>query len=320
MKFKRTFHVFIDNFSTTYKLLLYKLIVSVLFSCIIIGLVYPIISKVTNSAVFTDLLAGISDFFSKLVNGEAYELGNITEQIKEDLQDIVKLIQGQQTRIIVSIVILVIVYLIQKFLQGIGHYTAACLVNDKMALHANSPFIMSMIKNLGKASIYNLVYVPLSVLYELLSTFLVGWLLLYCFTFLPLLLRIYLTVVCILLLTIIKMTFTTDWLPAMICGKKGNLGAMRATFVRKGKDNKSVLSNYIIFVLIIMALNVGAVLLTLGAGLLITVPASYIILICFQFVNYCDDNEILYFADKNTIVKPDKVKQVSREDFFRGEN
>lgn len=320
MKFKRTFHVFIDNFSTTYKLLLYKLIVAVLFGCICAGLIYPIINNVTKSDVFSDLLGGFSDFFSKLVNGEASELGAITEQITEDFSDILELIKNQQTRIIVSVIVLVVVYLIQKFLQGIGHYTAACLINDKMALHANSPFMMSLIRNLGKSSIYNLVYVPLSILYDVLGSFLVGWLLLYCFTFLPLLLRIYLTVVCILLLVIIKMTFTTDWLPAMICGKKSNLGAMSATFVRKGKDNKSVLSNYVILVLIIMALNVGAVFLTFGAGLLITIPSSYIILICFQFVNYCDDNEILYFADKNTIIKPDKVKQVSREDFFRGEN
>lgn len=319
MKFKRSFNVFIDNFSVTYKLLLYKLIVSVLFICISVGLIHPIINNVTQSTEFSDLLAGVRDFFLKLIDGETGELRAITDEIVDSFNSIIALIRGQQTRIIISAIVLVLAYLVQKFLQGIGHYTAACLINDKMALHASSPFISTMIRNLGKASIYNLVYVPLSFAYDVLSGFLVGGLLFYCFTFLPLLLRIYLTVVCVLLLIIIKMMFTTDWLPAMICGKNGNLGAMRATFNRKGKNNKYVISNYVILVLIIMAANVGAVLLTLGAGLLITVPSSYIILICFQFVNYCDDNEILYFADKNTIIKPDKVKEVSREDFFRGD-
>ncbi len=320
MKFKRSFQVLIDNFSATYKLLLYKLIVSVLFACLSIGIIYPIISNVTNSTVFAELLDGLREFFSKLINGEANELGTITEQIVSDFNALIELIKNQQTRIIVSVIVLVIVYLVQKFLQGLGHYTAACLVNDKMALHADSSFTMSLIRNLRKSALYNLVYVPLSAVYDILGGFIVGWLLLYCFTFLPLLFRIYLTVVCILLLIVIKMTFTTDWLPAMICGKKGNLGAMSATFNRKGKNNKSVFSNYIVLILIIMAANVGALLLTLGAGLLITVPSSYIILTSFQFVNYCDSNEILYFTDKNTIVKPDKVKQISREDFFRGEN
>ncbi len=320
MKFKRSFHVFIDNFSTTYKLLLYKLIVSVLFSAVSIGLIYPIISRITESDVFSDLLLGFRDFFMKFISGEASELGAITEQIKEDFTAVLTLIRDQQTRIIVSIIVLVLVYLLQEFLQGLGHYTAACLINDKMAMHADSSFTSTMIKNLGKASIYNLVYVPLSFLYDFICVFFVGWLLLYCLTFMPIVLRIYLTVVAILLLIVVKMTFTTDWLPAIICGKKGNGAAMKITFSRTGKNTKSVLSNYVIIVLIIMAMNVGAVLLTLGAGLLITIPSSYIILLAFQFVNYCDDNEILYFTDKNTIIKPDKVKKVSREDFFRGEN
>lgn len=320
MKFKRSFQVFIDNFSVNYKLLLYKLVVSVLFTCLCIGLINPIINNITTSTVFQELWNNLKEFFSKLVNGEADQLGAITEEILEDIKGIPDVIKGQQTRIIVSAVVLAVAYLIQKFLQGLGHYTAACLINDKMALHADSPFIMSLIRNLRKSCIYNLVYVPLSVVYDILGGFLVGWLLLKTIGSISVLFSIYLTVVCILLLVIIKMTFTTDWLPAMICGKKGNLGAMSTTFNRKGKNNKAVLSNYVVLVLIIMAANVGAVLLTFGAGLLITVPSSYIILICFQFVNYCDDNEILYFADKNTIIKPDKVKQVSREDFFRGEN
>ena len=65
--------------------------------------------------------------------------------------------------------------------------------------------------------------------------------------------------------------------------------------------------------------SAAAVFLTFGAGLLITIPASYLILICMEFVNYCDGNEIKYFIDKHTIIKPDQEKETSREQFLKGE-
>ena len=63
-----------------------------------------------------------------------------------------------------------------------------------------------------------------------------------------------------------------------------------------------------------------AVLLTLGAGLFLTLPSSYLIVICFEFVNYCDNNDVKYFMDKNTIVKPEREPKMTRERFFKGDD
>ena len=71
--------------------------------------------------------------------------------------------------------------------------------------------------------------------------------------------------------------------------------------------------------LIIFALNVFAIIFTFGVGSLITIPASYVVLNCFQLVNYYDREELKYFIDKKTIIKPEKEETVSREEFFRGE-
>ena len=74
-----------------------------------------------------------------------------------------------------------------------------------------------------------------------------------------------------------------------------------------------------LLVLIIFALNVFSFIFTLGVGALITIPASYVILNCFQLVNYYDREELKYFIDKNTIIKPEKEEIITREEFFKGE-
>ena len=81
----------------------------------------------------------------------------------------------------------------------------------------------------------------------------------------------------------------------------------------------NVASNFVVIVLLIFAVNVAAAVFTLGAGLLITIPASYVLIIGFEFVNYYDREGLKYFLDDNTIVCTAKEKPKTKEDFFRGE-
>ena len=115
------------------------------------------------------------------------------------------------------------------------------------------------------------------------------------------------------------MTMTSDWLPALIRGKMKQGAALRYAFLRKNKNTLNVFSNYSVIVLIIVALNMAAIILTFGAGLLLTVPSSYVMLLSFEFVNYYDREDIKYFLDDRTIISSEKERPLSREEFFHGD-
>ena len=134
----------------------------------------------------------------------------------------------------------------------------------------------------------------------------------------PFFVCIFLFVLLLVFSVVLKLTFTCDWLPAIIRGKKGQLEALKYTFSRKRKDTLNVLSNFVVLVLIIFGLNVAAFFCTLGVGLLITVPASAVLIVAFYMVNYYDREEIKYFVDKNTVIKPAREHTPTREEFFRG--
>ena len=191
-----------------------------------------------------------------------------------------------------------------------------------MALHANSPFLVTLVRNLKEASLYNLIYVPLSFAYDA-ACCIIGYLIIFkLFALIPFLylpIKIFLFVTAIVVAVSVKMTFTTDWLPALIRGKAGQKKAFVYTFDRRRKRTLNVLSNFIVLVLIIFALNVGAIIFTFGVAGLITVPSSYVILLSFEFVNYYDREELKYFIDKKTIIKPEKERTLTREEFFKGE-
>lgn len=319
MKFKHTIHLLIDNFKTTYKLLVFRIIITVLTMLAYYGFITLLFKNINNFASYTALKDTITNTINAFLEGNITGVGEniprIVDLVSEFMQDL-----ANSTSLFVGFVIEILaVSLVSRFLQGLGNYTASELINDKMAMQSNSPFVITLIKNLGKACAYSGIYAPLSLIYDGLSVVVIYLVLIVAIPKLPILALIFLVTLCMILLIALKLTFTTDWLPAMVCGKKNVGKAMGYSFVRKSKGTASAYIFFASSCVLIMGVNVAAAIFTLGVGTIITIPLSYTYLLCYEFANYYDNNEIKFFVDKRTIVRPEHEKEISREDFLRGE-
>lgn len=319
MKFKHTFNVFVDNFSVTYKQLLYRLIITAIAGIILYFGLTPFTGALLPE--LNSLVDSVKDFINNLLDGNVNSIPEFKDNVVNAYADLIGLIQTKTTTFVLSGLLFLLIYIIATWFAALGNYAAACVINDKMSLRSNAPFFGTLIKNLKSACIYSSVYVPLSIVYDLLIGVGMFFFIFYLLnSFLPFFVCIFLFVLIMVLAVAVKMTFASDFLPVLIRGKAKCGAALKYTFSQKNKGTFSVLSNFLIIGLIIIGLNVAALLCTLGVGLLITVPASYLILICFEFVNYYDREEIKFFIDKNTIIKPAKEHALTREEFFRGED
>lgn len=318
MKFKHTFHVFVDNFSIAYKQLLYRLIIGLVAVAIGIGCLYPFVSDFINSEALNTLMSSVKNFISDFLNGQTGTLSDTSASIKSAYAQFLELLNTRKGELALMGLLLFVLLLIEKWFTGLGNYTTAVLINDKMSLRANSPFTGTLISHFKEAALYNLMYVPLSFIYDLAVCAILFTVLFYMLSGIQyILISLFLFTLMMILSTALKMTFTCDWLPALVRGKTGQKKAISYTFSRKGKNTLNIFSNFVVLCLLVLALNCASVL-TFGVALLLTVPSSYVILICFEFVNYYDREEIRYFVDKNTIIKPEKERILSREEFFKG--
>lgn len=318
MKLRHSFHVFVDNFSITYKLLIFRLVIGVVMTVIGVLCLYPFVTSLINSESFTTMFENLENFIANLLNGQTGELQTFSENIRQAFDQFSKLLQTRINEIILSGLLILLLYILGSWLSGIGNYTTAVIINDKMALRAKSPFFGTMISHFKQAAIYNLIYVPLSVLYDVIVFIGLFAALHFMLMSLWFFLALFLFTLMTILLLAVKMTFTCDWLPAIIRGKMGQIKSISYSFSRKGKDTFNIFSNFLVILVIIMALNVAAFLFTFGVGLLLTIPATYIIIISFEFVNYYDREDLRYFVDKYTIIKPDRERVLTREEFFKG--
>jgi len=319
MRFKHTFSVFIDNFKVTYKLLLYRLIVLGIAICVYASIVFPLINRIADTQAFLAVTDNFASFFLNFADLNFAGIQTAFGQLKTSIETLFTVIAQFHADIIWGAVALILTFIVQNIFLGLGNYVAGALINDKMALQANSSFIGALVKNLDKAFLYNIVYVPLTFIYDLICA--VGAYLLFFVLFRGfVLIQIFLFSSFMVLAITIKSTFTSDWLPAMIYGNKGPLKAMKYSFARKNKNTAAVMSNFLMLTLIIFAMNMCAVFFTLGAGIIVTISTGNVLCACFSFVNYCEDNKHKYFLDKNTIIRPETERVLTREEFFRGEN
>ncbi len=321
MKFKHAFNVLIDNFSLTYKQLLYRLIIlGIAFTICYVG-IYPFIKELLDSQSFNSLIGGIKSFINNLLSGKVEELHDVSNKVAAAYTDFINLLYEKTSQLVLSGLLLFLVYVVGRWFSSLGNYAAAAVINDKMAMRTSSHFFGTLIRNLKQASLFSLIYVPLTCLYDL-GTAALAFLLVYLlvYGFLPVIWGIFLFILLIILAVSVKMTFVNDWMPALIRGKARQREAIKYTFSRKNKRTFNVMSNYVVLTLLILAVNVVALFFTLGVGMLLTVPASYLLLSCFQLVSYYEREEIRYSTDDHTIIKPNKKRILTREEFFRGED
>ncbi len=314
MKFRHTFHVFVDNFSTTYKLLLYKLVLTLITAGLCCAILIPMFGNIVDTPEYVSLHASLTSMWEAFINFIPDELHRQVIEFREALDEFIKMLGTMTSTFVLSAVLLAIVYLINRFLSAIGTYTVGSVVNDKMALRARSSFLYTMTKNLGKASLFSVIYVPICFIYDVVCVLICALVV----SISPMLVKFFAFTALMIVFSSLKNTFLCDWLPAVVHGKMSNGAAIGYALSRNGKDTAYIFSNLLIIQLIIFAMNVAALVLTFGAGLLITLPASYLILTIFQFVNYYDGNGIRYFLDEDTIVGPEREKPLTREEFFKG--
>ena len=279
MEFKHAFHVFVDNFSTTYKLLVYRLIVLAVTIGLSCAVLVPAIGCISDTAQYTELQSSFSALWTNIIELNAGELQASLQSAKSAFGAFVNLLTDKAWLVATVIVCLCVVFVINRFLVGVGNYVTGSLVHDKMVMHTTSSFTFTLFKNIRRAALYAIIYAPLAFLYDFICLVIIWAIISVGMKVLTVtLIKIFIVAILFLVFAAVKFTFTTDWLPALIDGRMKQRGAIAYTFSRKGKRTFEVLSNSLVLTLIVIALNVAAGIFTFGAGLLLTLPASSLIL------------------------------------------
>ena len=309
MLFKNAFHLLVDNFSLNYKYLLYKIIIGAISLGLAAALIVPNVSFLFDSAELGELIGLIKDFLRALVSGNVEFLNQFPSQFKECIGALGDLIVSRTGQFVFVFVAAVVIVLIYRFLSGIGNFVFGGLIDDKMSSYADTRFFGSYISNLGKAALWQVVYVPVTFLYDMVTIAV-------CYVFFLVMLSIIsaaivasfaalmLSVALILAAQALKLTLLNDVAPALVSDKMHLGAALKRGFSYEKKRFGGLFSTYFITCVLILCINVLCGVASFGAALLITVPMSYLMLTSVQYVSYYTHGKKKYFLAEDNIVLP----------------
>ena len=310
MRFRNAFHIAIDNFSTTYKLLLYRFVTWLVSFSLVFVILRLGLDAVVDSAR-ESLRTLLDEFLRVLGAGEAEALQAFFEtDVQAAVSDLAALVGANAASITWSIVGVCFIYLVTRFLNGLSIFAAANTLGDRMSVYARTKFSAAFFKNIGKASLYQVIYVPLCFAYDALSVTACWYLFFYAPSFLPawglvtMLISISITLTALALLQALKMAFVSAWMPAIVSGGERVTQAMKTSF-RSVKGLARRFSSFLIAIYLIAVVNVVFGIVTFGSALFLTIPLSFLLLLCLQFVYYFEDNNKKYFITYRTIAGGD---------------
>ncbi len=310
MRFRHAVHIASENFPSVFKLLLYRLFTTAVFGSLAYLILSLGLSAITGSKEAADLVQLVHTFLHALVTGEAGILQGLPLQFKEAASALVKLIAFNTPSIIGCVIGLIVMYLLSRFVNGLALFAVANVVNDRMSTYSRTAFSQSYFKSIGKAALYQVIYVPLCFVYDALMLGACWFFFFYAPSFLPswgivtVLIAVSLTLTAIVALEALKMTLISAWIPAVVADHDGIAHAFRAS-VRDGKSFGARYAAFLAAIYLVIAVNVLFAIATVGSSLLLTVPLSYIFLLALQFVNYYLGSGKKYFVTKDTIADAD---------------
>lgn len=312
MLFRNSIRLLMENFKNVYKILLYKCIVSLVSGALFAAMILPELMEIVNSAEMQALTSDLSALFKSFFAANAENLEAAKASIfgvEGTLNGLIRLVLSKMTAIVLTAVGCVVVYLLKRFAETLCYFAVGSTLNDKMSAYAETPFSAAYVPNLGKASRYALAYVPAVFLIDSITIGAVLFLL----TKLNIFPALFLSVTLVVMMQASKLTFTGLWMPSMTADGK----PLKRSFTYDKTERRQlpkIFSTYVVTVYAVIALNVIAAVCTFGSALLITVPASYFLFICVQYVNYYTIKGKKYFITYDRIASnPDRG---DREHFF----
>lgn len=205
---------------------------------------------------------------------------------------------------------LFVILFVNTFLKSIGKYALTGIAHNNLTALNNTGYCHYIVSHFGAASKYAVARWALDIPFFILK---IGFVALYCVSLTSFLMAVILIPVLIVFLVLtfaFQISLYSGITVRMVEGSKNPFSKIAQEY----KDSKNfwkVFSNALVVVFTIIICNIIIGVFSIGAGLLITVPASMVLVVIFELVAYYNSTKQRYYLSPTIIVDPTAEKETT---------
>lgn len=307
MSYKNTMKLFVSNFALVWKQLVYLLICIFLFALCSYTLVSPVINVLREAGLFAEVKNLMTLFY------------NNPKDIAMTLSEVVKIILSSIwhnfSKIYINLIFTLILCIILPYiLCQASVYNMSSLLYQKFTMNMEVGYCQNFISNFWKSIKFAFTSLLFSLPFFAVNILLIVAYILIANNMLKALIGLIILSFLSLLINSCKITIFAHFTGNAVANETNPFSTFLKSFPISIKNFWKVMGYSIIIILTSILINGVIGLFTFFAGLLFTIPATFVLICIFKLVIYFNINGNRYYLSNSIIYNPQKYV-VKKDDY-----
>ncbi len=307
MSFKHSLSILTSRFSIVYKLLVFLIVVTFLFSVLTVCAIYPTLSGLRSNMNELDLGNAVRAYVHEALQGNPENQAMAYEMLSDKFDQAGEIIRNNSLQINLSIVWLVLIYLLYVVFFSWGQYCVSDVINHHMSSNSKFGFSSNLIVNFRKAMRYSLLYTAITI------GFMAVVALLYWLSFATLfkvapLVGLASAVAIFVVAMAVRRALLFGWIPAMVADGLGVVDGLKKAMSLLKQRFSYAFGLYLIYYVAWLGLTVAVSVFTFFVGTLFAISVSLALAQACDLVIYYRTVGKRYYIDVLNVVDP-SIKQ-----------
>lgn len=307
MSYKNTMKLFVSNFALAWKQLVYLLICAFLFALCSYTLVSPVINILREAGLFGEIKNLMNLFY------------NNPKDIAMTLSEVVKLVLNSIwhnfSKIYVNLIFTLILCIILPYiLSQASVYNVSSILYQKFTMNMEVGYCQNFLSNFWKAIKFGLVSFVFSLPFFAINILLIIAYILIANSMLKAIIGLIILSLLSLIVSSCKLTLFTHFTGSVVANESNPFSTFLKSFSIALKNFWKITGYSVAVILTSILINGVIGLFTFFAGLLFTIPATFVLMCIFKLVIYLNINGNRYYLSNSIIYNPQKYV-VKKDDY-----
>ena len=297
MSYKNSMKLFASNFTLVWKQLAYLLVCLLLFSLCSYTTITPILDLLKENGVGEDL---------KTIFNTIYSSPNeLALRVSDMLKHIISPILDNFSKIYLSFFgTIILCILLPYVLIQMSVYNISSILHQKFTMNMSVNYTQNMLKTFKQSLKFAFANIILNIPFWAITLVLIEVYLIVSKTVLSAIIGLIVLSFVLIVFIAIRLSLFTYYTAYMVENESSPFVAFAKGLIKTMKNFWKIMSHSIVLILTIIFVNGVIMLFTFFSGLIVTIPATFVLISIYNLVTYFNIKGVRYYLSDTIIFNP----------------